>query len=274
MSTVDKEQFVAALARGLAVLKAFGPDQPEMSLSEVAAATDLSPAVARRYLLTLSQMGYLAQTGRKFVLTPRVLELSATYLDSMNLAEIAQPHLQRVRDETGDSVSLAALDGPDIIHLCHVSTQRLLRFAIGAGSRVPADVSGAGRAMLAFEPESRLEHFLGRVRLTARTPSTVTTVAELRERLSQVRRDGYAVLVDELDLGVLVIGYPILIDGIAVAAISCATTTGSVPVDDFVASRLPLLESTATVLLRELQRFPALLHSLDLHERPGDPGRD
>jgi IclR family transcriptional regulator, pca regulon regulatory protein len=269
VSSVDKEQFVTSLARGLTVLKAFGPGSPEMTLSEVAAAAGLSPAVTRRFLLTLVRLGYVAQTHRKFVLTPRVMELAASYLDSMNLAEIAHPHLQQIRDSTGDSVSLTALDGVDIIHLCHVQTERLLRFAVTPGSRVPAYVSGTGHVILAFEPESRLEAYFARAELTPRTPRTVTSEAELRERLGAARKDGYAVVVDELDIGITVIGYPIMKDGVAVAGVSCAIASGYLPVTEFVESRLPLLRSAAVRLQKELERFPALLHSLDMSRPSG-----
>jgi len=269
LSTVDKEQFVTSLARGLTVLKAFGPESPEMTLSQVAAASNLSPAVARRFLLTLVQLGYLTQVDKKFVLTPRVMELAATYLDSMNLAEIAQPHLQQIRDSTGDSVSLTALDGIDIIHLCHVQTERLLRFAVTPGSRVPAYVSGTGRAILAFEPESRLEEFFAAAELTPRTPHTVTSEGELRACLRTAREDGYALVVDELDIGITVIGYPVMKDGAAVAGISCAIASGYMTTADFVASRLPLLEAATARLQKELDRFPALMHSLDMSRPSG-----
>jgi IclR family transcriptional regulator, pca regulon regulatory protein len=269
VSSVDKERFVTSLARGLTVLKAFGRESPEMTLSQVAAATNLSPAVARRFLLTLVQLGYLSQVDRTYVLTPRVMELAASYLDSMNLSEIAQPHLQQIRDSTGDSVSLTALDGVDIIHLCHVQTERLLRFAVTPGSRVPAYVSGTGHAILAFEPESRLAEYFARAQLTPRTPRTVTSEAELRKRLRAAREDGYALVVDELDIGITVIGYPIMKDRAAVAGISCAIASGYLPVADFVASRLPLLEAASVRLQKELGRFPALMHSLDMSRPSG-----
>lgn len=265
MSSFDKEQFVVSLARGLAVLKSFGRDSAEMTLSEVASATGLSPAVARRFLLTLVNLGYLAQVGKRFVLTPRVMELSASYLESMNLAEVAQPHLQRIRDGTGDSVSLTVRDGLDIIHLCHVQTQRLLRFAVASGSRVPAYVSATGRAILAFEPEVRLTEFFARATLEPRTPHTLCTQEQLRAELERVRRDGYAVVVDELDFGITVVGCPIISDGVPMAGVSCAAASGYLPVEDFVASRVPLLKAAAARLSAELERFPTLSHSLDLH---------
>lgn len=260
----DKEQFVTSLARGLAVLRSFASAGPELTLTEVAAATDLSPAVARRFLLTLVQLGYVKKVDRKFVLTPQVMELGAGYPDAMNLAEVAQPHLQDLRDETGDSVSLTTLVGTDVIHLSHMQTAGLLRFAVTPGSRVPAYVSATGRAMLAFQPEERLAAYFAAAELVPRTPHTVTTEPELRERLERVRRDGYALVADELDFGITVLGVPLFNDGVAIAGISCATTSGRQPTDEFLRSRLPLLQAAASALRRQLDRFPALVHSLDL----------
>jgi len=260
----DKEQFVSSLARGLAVLRSFGSTGPELTLSEVAAATDLNPAVARRFLLTLVQLGYVKKVGRKFVLTPQVMELGAGYPDAMNLTEVAQPHLQHLRDETGDSVSLTTLIGVDIIHLCHMQTEGLLRFAVTPGSRVPAYVSATGRAILAFQPEPRLDAYFAAAQLLPRTPHTVTTEAGLRECLERVRRDGYSLVADELDFGITVLGVPLFNDGVAIAGISCATTSGRRPTDEFLRSRLPLLQAAAAALRRQLDRFPALVHSLDL----------
>lgn len=264
MSTPDKEQFVSALARGLAVLRAFGPRTPELTLSQVAEMTDLSPAAARRFLLTLTQLGYLKQIDRRFVLTPKVMEFGASYPDSMNLAEVAQPYLQHVRDETGDSVSLTTMSGTDIIHLCHMQTERLLRFAVTPGSRVPAYVSATGRAILAFLSPARLDAYFQQAKLEQRTPHTVATEESLRACLQDVRQNGYALVVDELDIGITVIGVPILVGGDPIAGISCAAASGFQSPGEFMTTRLPLLQHAAVVLKKQLERSPALVHSLQL----------
>lgn len=259
----DKEQFVSSLARGIAVLRAFGPGTPELTLSQVAALTDLSPAVARRFLLTLVQLGYLRRIDRRFVLTPKVMEIGASYPDSMNLSEVAQPFLQPVRDETGDSVSLTTLSGDDIIHLAHVQTERMLRFAVTPGTHVPAYVSASGRAMLAFLPQDQLDDYLAGLEVEQRTPYTVTSKDELRERLREARRTGYALVVDELDMGITVIGVPILIGGLPLAGVSCAAASGTRPPEEFAATRLPLLQYAAGLLKKQIERSPALIHSLE-----------
>ncbi|WP_285657834.1 IclR family transcriptional regulator C-terminal domain-containing protein [Actinomycetospora sp. NBRC 106375] len=254
---------MTSLARGLDVLRSFGPQRPEQTIGQVADATGLSPAVARRFLLTLVALGYLAQVDRRFVLTPRVLELGASYPDSMDLAGVAQPHLQQVRDETRDSVSLTALSGTDVIHLVHLQTERLLRFAVTQGSRVPAYVSATGRAILATLPDDRLDAYFATAELAPRTPSTVTDEGVLREELRSVRSAGYALVVDELDAGITVLGVPVVPDGrTAVAGISCAIASGLCAPEAFVASRLPLLQRAAESLAGQIARSPALRHSL------------
>ena len=120
-------EYLSTLERGLSVLRAFNQSRPEMQLSEVAAATGLNPAVARRCLNTLVQLGYVAQHGRRFLLRPEVLVFGSAFLASMNIEQIAGPHLQAVRDETGDSSSMAVLSGTDILYLAHVSTNRRIR---------------------------------------------------------------------------------------------------------------------------------------------------
>lgn len=263
-SVAGKEEFVTSLARGLEVIRAFDGEHPEMTLSEVATETGLSPAVARRFLHTLVQLGYAAQIGKRFILRPRILELGAGYFRSMNLAEVAQPHLQHLRDETGDTASLTTLDGHDILHVCHAPTERFVTFAITPGSRVPAYVSATGRAMLAHLDKPALDKRLATMELPPRTARTVTSQRRLRTVLTTARRHGYALVVDELDYGLTAIGVPVLIGGEPVAGVSCVAPTGAVEETKYVRSRLPALNTAAHQIAAELKRFPALLHSLSV----------
>ena len=128
-------EYLSTLDRGLSVLRAFGRDNPQMTLSEVASLTKLSPAAARRCLNTLVKLGYVAKHQRLFLLRPEVMSFASAYLDSMSLGELVRPHLQAVRDETGDSSSLAVLSGNDVLYLVHVSTNRMVRLAAGIGTR-------------------------------------------------------------------------------------------------------------------------------------------
>jgi IclR family pca regulon transcriptional regulator len=217
-----------------------------MTLSEVADVTGLSPAVARRFLHTLVRLGYVAQDRKRFMLRPRILELGATYLASMNLAEVAQPHLQQLRDRTGDSASLTVLDGTDIIHISHVSTQRLMRFFVTSSTQIPAYVSSTGRVLLAYANAPELDEYFATAHLVRRTDHTVVTETELRAALSKIRRDGHAVVVDELDYGMTSIGVPVYdARGLVVAGVGCLAPAGSASTENLVAERLPELRQTA-----------------------------
>ena len=260
--SADKEGFVSSLARGLAVIRAFGPDRPRMTLTEVAAVTGLSPAVARRFLLTLVRLGYAGHDGKHFMLRPAVLELGAGYLASINVAQIAQPHLQNLRDVLGDATSLAALDGDDIIQVCYVPARRLYRFTVTNGTREAAHASAAGRAVLAHLDAGRIDEFMSRTRLEARTDRTVTSPSRFREILSEVRQRGYAVVVDELEYGITGLAVPIFDGADVVGAASCVTPSGYLAEEEFVSTRLPELRAAADRIAEELRRFPAFSQSV------------
>ena len=262
MATQDKELFVTSLARGISVLKAFRAGSAEMTLTQVADASGLSPAVARRCLNTFVELGYVSKIDKRFGLTPRVLELSAGFLSSMNVSSVAAPHLRKVQDLTQDSASLTVLDGADIMHLCHLPSKGMFQFGVTAGSRVPAHVSATGQVLLASQSDEVLADYFARAELTRFTSRTLISEADLRDRFAEVDEQGFALLVDELDLGVTALGVTLMIDGVAVAGLSCATRSGYVTNEEFVETRLPALHDAAVTLRAEIQNFPPLLHSL------------
>src|SRR5919201_4333594 len=149
--------YVQSLARGLMVIRAFNESSPEMTLSEVARATDLSRAAARRFLHTLVQLGYVWTDGRIFALTPRVLELGFAYLSSISLPEIAQPHLERLVAQVHESASVSVLDGDDIVYVARVPTRRIMSVAISVGTRFPAYATSMGHVLLAGLPPEEAE---------------------------------------------------------------------------------------------------------------------
>jgi IclR family pca regulon transcriptional regulator len=256
-------EYLSTLERGLSVLRAFNQSRPEMQLSEVAAATGLNPAVARRCLNTLVQLGYVAQHGRRFLLRPEVLEFGSAFLASMNIEQVAGPHLQAVRDETGDSSSMAVLSGPDILYLAHVSTNRRIRLGASVGTRFPAYATSLGKVLLAWQPESAIEEYLANAELERLTEHTVTSRSELRKRLRQVRTQGYDSAQDELDYGIVSVAVPIFDSERQIAAaINCSTSTTRVSRDELVETRLPLLQSAAREIEDALRRWPFLSHSL------------
>src|SRR4051812_26775817 len=181
------EHFVQSLERGLAVIRAFGPEDPALTLSDVARRTNLTRAAARRFLLTLADLGYVRFDGKRFALTPRVLELGYAYLSSLSLPEIAAPHLERLAAEVRESSSVSVLDGDDIVYVGRVPTSRIMRVAINVGTRFPAYATSMGRVLLASLPEPALDSYLGRAELRRLTAHTVTDEAALRRELARIR---------------------------------------------------------------------------------------
>ncbi|RRO20387.1 IclR family transcriptional regulator [Saccharopolyspora rhizosphaerae] len=201
--------YVQSLARGLMVIRAFNEANPEMTLSEVARATDLSRAATRRFLHTLVGLGYVWTDGRVFALTPRVLELGFAYLSSVSLPEIAQPHLEHLVSEVHESASVSVLDGTDIVYVARVPTSRIMTVSINIGTRFPAYATSMGRVLLADLPEDKLHAHLDEVDLTPLGPHTITTRAELVEELARIREQGYALVDQELEAGLRSIAAPV-----------------------------------------------------------------
>lgn len=259
----DDSEYLSTLERGLSVLRSFGRERPQMTLSEVAEATELSPAAARRCLNTLVKLGYVAKHRRQFLLRPEVMSFASAYLDSMSLGELVRPHLQAVRDETGDSSSLAVLSGYDILYLVHVSTNRMVRLAAGVGTRYPAYATSMGRAILAFESDDVRAHYLNTCNFVSFTEHTVTTKSELRKILEEAHRAHYASIMDELDYGLISVAVPIVDEsGRAMAAINCSTSTSRIGREELVRTRLPVLRNAARYIESALRRQPFLLRSV------------
>jgi IclR family transcriptional regulator, pca regulon regulatory protein len=174
-----------------------------------------------------------------------------------------RPHLQAVRDKTGDSSSLAVLSGYDILYLVHVSTNRMVRLAAGVGTRYPAYATSMGRAILAFEADDVRAHYLSTCSFVRFTEHTVTSKSELKKIFDEARRASYAAIKDELDYGLISIAVPILDDsGRAMAAINCSTSTSRVSKEELVRTRLPVLRGAARIIETALRRQPFLLRSV------------
>ncbi len=259
----DAGEFITSLARGLAVLRAFTKERPELTLSQVAAVTSLSPATARRCLHTLVKLGYATQHGKLFLLRPTVVAFASAYLESTNLEQVVRPHLQDVRDKTGDSSSLAVLAEADILYLVHVSTNRMIRVPVTVGTRFPAYPTSLGRILLAHQPPAALEAYLRNTPFVALTDKTETSRTALRKILARVRVEGFASVQDELDYGIVSIAVPVFdASGAALAAINCSTSTGRADRKAMIATRLPLLRQAARSIEAEIRRYPMLAHSL------------
>ncbi len=253
---------MTALARGLAVIRAFGPDRTEMTLAEVAAATGQSAATSRRYLHTLRELGYVAAYGRKFMLRSKVLELGSSFWGLHGLERVAQDHLLSIVDKVDDSASLAVMEGPDVLYIAHVARHRTVRMAAGVGSRFPAYATALGRTLLACSDEAAIDRYLTETPLVALTERTQTDPRRLRAILERARRDGYAAIEDELDYGIASVATPIIVQGRAVAAVNSSSNSARRSLKALVEERLPLLKETAAAIGQELERSPALVHAL------------
>jgi IclR family pca regulon transcriptional regulator len=255
-------EYLSTLERGLSVLRAFDAAHPEMALSEVAVVTGLSPAVARRCLNTLVALGYVAQVGRRFLLRPEVLAFGSAYLSSMNIEQVAVPPLQALRDQTGDSASLAVRSGRDILYVCHIPTNRRIRLGAAVGTRFPLHATSMGKVLLAFQGDRAIESFLAEAPLARLTERTVTEPEAFRARLQSIRDRQYDSALDELDYGIVSVAVPIHgPDDRIVAAINCSTSTTRISQDELVRTRLPLLRDAAAAIASELRRWPTLARS-------------
>lgn len=246
--------FVRSFERGLAVIRAFDAEHPALTLSEVARACELTRAAARRFLLTLADLGYVHTDGRRFRLTPRVLELGYSYLSSYTLPQIAEPHLEQLVARVRESSSLCVLDGDDIVYVARVPTRRIMTASITVGTRFPAYVTSVGRVILAHLPDEDVEVRLTRAELKPLTARTITTPEALRTELRRVRRQGYAVVDQELEEGLRSVAAPVRDrDGDAVAAVNIAVHAGRNSVDSVRRDLLPHLLATVAGIEADLR---------------------
>jgi IclR family pca regulon transcriptional regulator len=238
--------FVQSLERGLAVIRAFGVERPQLTLSEVAKATGLTRAAARRFLLTLVQLGYARSEGRYFSLRPRVLELGYAYLSALGLPEVAQPHLEALGARVHESASISVLDGMDIVYVVRVPSRRIMSVSIALGTRFPAYATSMGRVLLAGLDPRELEEYLAQVRLEPLTPMTVADQSELRQILDQVGHDGYSAVDQELELGLRSVAVPVRDGrGAVIAAMNVSAHATTVSTEALLTDFLPPLLATA-----------------------------
>lgn len=220
-------EFVQSLERGLAVIRAFDATHPQLTLSDVARATGLTRAAARRFLLTLVELGYVRTDGRLFALRPRVLELGYAFLSSLSLPQVAQPHMETLVAQVHESCSMSVLDGDEIVYVARVpTTRRIMAVAISVGTRFPAYATSMGRVLLAAQPEDRLDHYLDGAPLRSLTRRTITDPGRLRGVLSRIRVQGFALVDQELEEGLRSLAVPVHgEDGAVVAALNVSAHT-------------------------------------------------
>jgi IclR family pca regulon transcriptional regulator len=243
--TVERE-FVASLARGLAVVRAFSKDAREMTLSEVAKKTGLTRAAARRFLLTLEALGYVASDGRRFRLTPKVLDLGFSYLSSMDLWDVAMPYMEEVSATIHESCSASVLEGCDIVYVARVPTKRIMSVALAIGARLPAITTSMGRVLLAHLGDDALQQHLGSCPVRRHTEHTVTNLAALQGILRTVGQQGWCLVDQELEEGLISIAVPVRNKrGRVLAAMNASTHASRKTAEEVVESYLPVLRRAA-----------------------------
>jgi IclR family transcriptional regulator, pca regulon regulatory protein len=202
--------FMTSLARGLIVIQAFTQQFPQMTISQLSVKTGLSRAAVRRCLYTLTKLGFAgAEDGSRYSLRPRMLTLSHTYTTSNTLATAAQPILERMSAALHESFSVATLDGEDIVYIARTQVSRVMAVDLHIGSRLPAYCTSMGRVLLAYLPTEQLEQYLAKATLTPHTTRTITTVEKLRLALRNVRRNGYALVDQEYEVGLRSLAVPV-----------------------------------------------------------------
>ncbi len=241
-----------SLERGLAILSAFRSGRPLLGVSELGRDMGLSRSTTHRYVATLAALGYLQQDGstKKYRLGPRVLDLGFSAINSMELREVAAPHLRELSDDTGYTVNMAILDGLDIVYVerCRSSRrgQREIDLNLHVGARLPAYCTSLGKILLAFLPAGERVARLEEIDFVRRGPNTHTSKTALIAELKRARDDGFAINNEELAYGLRSIAAPILShDGEAAAAINLAVHSSMVSMKDLVARLSPTLRRAA-----------------------------
>jgi IclR family transcriptional regulator, pca regulon regulatory protein len=207
---VGDPNFMTSLARGLVVIQAFTQQSPQMTISQLSIKTGFSRAAVRRCLYTLTKLGFAgAEDGSRYSLRPRMLTLSHTYTASNALATAAQPILERMSAALRESFSVATLDGEDIVYIARTQVNRVMAVDLHIGSRLPAYCTSMGRVLLAYLPTEQLENYLAKVDLIPHTTRTVSSVEKLRLALRNVRRNGYALVDQEYEVGLRSLAVPV-----------------------------------------------------------------
>ncbi|MBE1281682.1 MAG: helix-turn-helix domain-containing protein [Rhodobacteraceae bacterium] len=202
--------FVGSLAKGLRVIEAFQAEQPRLSITDVAQAAELDRATARRCLLTLVELGYAEYDGKFFALTPRVLRLGVAALASMPLPQIVQPWLDQLSDQVGQSCSVSVLEGAEILYVARAAQRRVMSIGLMPGSRLPAFCTSMGRVLLAALPRDEARSLIESSDLAPRTAHSLTDISDLMQELDRVRRQGYALVDQEVEIGLRALSVPLL----------------------------------------------------------------
>lgn len=248
--------YVQSFARGLAVIRSFSAEAPSQTMTEVAQRTGLTRAGARRILHTLHALGYVEMEGRQFRLTAKVLDLGFAYLSSLPVWSLAEPYMEALVATVHESSSIAVLSGKEIIYVLRVPTEKIISINLGVGSRLPAYCSSMGRVLLAGLSDEALDQTLAETELVARTPYTLTDPTSLREEILRVRSQGWCIIDQELELGLISVAAPIKgRNGRYTAAINIGMHSSRVSREQVETDILPKLLATARQITESVVQF-------------------
>jgi IclR family pca regulon transcriptional regulator len=248
-ATLDKRDWIAGLEKGLSVIEAFDDDHPRLTASQAGERCGMTRTAARRYLLTLAHLGYLATDGKLYWLTPRVLRLGQSYLESARLPRIVQPFLHRVTAGTQEMAYVSVMDGDDVVYIARNGSNRAMNTGFVLGTRVPAQVTAAGILLLALRDPAAQEAWLARHELKAYTSFTIAGKDELRAELARIRAQGWAISEQQLELAYRGVAVP-LIDrrGDLVGGLNVTMPMGPETSEEAAARVLPVLLETARAM--------------------------
>lgn len=253
MQREDRADFLEALARGLSVMMAFNGERRQMTLSDVARATDLPKATVRRALHTLLSLGFVESDGSLFRMTPKVLTLATAYLASNSVSTVVQPLCERLSAQVREACSVAVLDRDEVVMVAHASPPRFIDVAPGVGFRLPAYCTSLGRVLLAALPEDALAAYLAQLDPAPQTSYTLTDKQRLRDTILAVRSNGFSFVDQEAELGFRSVSVPLKrYDGVTVAALNIGARIERASVETMLGSHLPLLRTEAEKLHPQL----------------------
>lgn len=252
-SPAPSDSYVQSFARGLQVIRSFSAEAPQQTLTEVAARSGLTRAGARRILLTLHTLGYVSTDGKLFELTPRILDLGFAYLSSMPIWNLAEPAMEALAQQVGESCSAAVLEGTDIVYVLRVSTHKIMSISLGVGSRLPAYCTSMGRMLLASLPDDEVLQRLKAHPPQALTRHTVTDVADVMAKVRTARKQGWCLVNQELEEGLISLAAPVIDrSGRTVAALNISGQANRSSAKAMQDSMLPALLAAAQSISRLL----------------------
>ncbi|MGO2863252.1 MAG: IclR family transcriptional regulator domain-containing protein [Brevibacterium sp.] len=262
------DHFVKSAEKTLAVLLAFNGGSAELTVSQVAEATELTRAAARRFLLTLVDLGYVRATGSHYSLTPRVLDIGAGFLAGLDLPKIAGPHLHQLALDLDESATLSILDADEIVYIARAAAPRLHAVTINLGNRLPAWATSMGRMLIAELPEAFQEQFLKRVEISPFTDHTVSSAEELGEELRRIREQGWCLVSQELDDGLRGLAVPVRRGDETLAALNVSLHTSHLRGLSIENDLVPRLQQVAEAIAADFGGRADFGEHSDLDGRP------